>query len=85
MADALSRKECLLTGLEINVVGLYEIKDLYPSDAFFGPFSLSVPQIEVLKIFYLHKGFFFKANKLCIPESSLHLLLLKESYGGGLM
>ena len=37
MADALSRKECLLTRLEIDVVGLEEIKDLYPSDAFFGP------------------------------------------------
>ena len=26
-----------------------------------------------------------KANKLCIPESSLRLLLLQESHGGGLM
>ena len=37
VADALSRKECLLTRLEIDVLGLDEIKDLYPSDAFFGP------------------------------------------------
>ena len=37
VADALSRKECLLTRLEIDVVGLEEIKDLYPSDVFFGP------------------------------------------------
>ena len=26
-----------------------------------------------------------RANKLCIPESSLRLLLLQESHGGGLM
>ena len=26
-----------------------------------------------------------KANKLCIPESSLRLLLLQEAHGGGLM
>ena len=26
-----------------------------------------------------------RANKLCIPESSLRLLLLQEAHGGGLM
>ena len=38
VADALSRKNStLLTRLEINVLGLDEIKDLYSSDDFFGP------------------------------------------------
>ena len=35
VADALSRQHTLLTRLEINVVGLDEIKALYPSDPFF--------------------------------------------------
>ncbi|KAK1595928.1 hypothetical protein QYE76_007778 [Lolium multiflorum] len=35
--------------------------------------------------FYLHQGFLFKGNKLCVPMSSLRLLLLQESHGGGLM
>ncbi|KAK1601931.1 hypothetical protein QYE76_027036 [Lolium multiflorum] len=35
--------------------------------------------------FYLHDGYLFKANKICIPESSLRKLLLQESHGGGLM
>ncbi|KAK1682138.1 hypothetical protein QYE76_042986 [Lolium multiflorum] len=35
--------------------------------------------------FYLHDGYLFKANKVCIPESSLRKLLLQESHGGGLM
>ena len=48
-------------------------------------FLQSAPLIEVLKIFNWHKGFLFKDNKFCIPESSLRLLLLKESHGGGLM
>ena len=30
-------------------------------------------------------GFFFHANKLCIPASSVRLLLLQEAHGGGLM
>ena len=31
------------------------------------------------------KGFLFRANKLCVPESSVRLLLLQESHSGGLM
>jgi hypothetical protein len=27
----------------------------------------------------------FRANKLCIPASSVRLLLLQEAHGGGLM
>ena len=85
VADALSRKECLLTRLEIDVLGLEEIKDLYPSDVFFGPLFEKCSPNRGFQDFHLHKGFLFKANKLCIPESSLRLLLLKESHGGGLM
>ena len=44
VADALSRKNTLLLNrLEINVLGLDEIKDLYPSDPYFGPIFPSVP------------------------------------------
>src|SRR5664279_6646586 len=85
VADALSRKHALLTRLEINVLGLDEIKDLYSSDALFGPIFAKCSPTRGFEDFYLHKGFIFKANKLCIPESSLRLLLLKESHGGGLM
>jgi hypothetical protein len=30
-------------------------------------------------------GLLFRANKLCIPSSSVRLLLLQEAHGGGLM
>jgi hypothetical protein len=30
-------------------------------------------------------GLWFRANKLCIPASSVRLLLLPEAHGGGLM
>ena len=33
----------------------------------------------------LHDGFLFRANKLCIPDCSVHLLLLQEAHAGGLM
>ena len=80
VVDALSRKANLLTRLEINVLGLDEIKDLYATDDFFGDIFAQCSEHKGLGDFYLHKGFLFKANKLCIPESSLRLVLLKESH-----
>ena len=35
--------------------------------------------------FVVNDGFVFRANKLCIPASSIRLLLLPEAHGGGLM
>ena len=86
VADALSRKNTLLLNrLEINVLGLDEIKDLYPSDPYFGPIFAKCSIVKGFDDFYLHKGFLFKQNKLCSPESSLRKLLLQESHSGALM
>jgi hypothetical protein len=35
--------------------------------------------------FVFNDEFVFRANKLCIPGSSIHLLLLQETHGCGLM
>jgi hypothetical protein len=35
--------------------------------------------------FVFNDGFVFRANKLCISASFIHLLLLQEAHGGGLM
>ncbi|KAK1596216.1 hypothetical protein QYE76_018555 [Lolium multiflorum] len=86
VADALSRKiTLLLTRLEFHILGLEEIKELYPSDVFFGPIFEKCSIDRGFDDFYLHDGYLFKANKVCIPESSLRKLLLQESHGGGLM
>ncbi|XP_071681572.1 uncharacterized protein [Lolium perenne] len=86
VADALSRKNTLLlTHLDFHVLGLEEIKELYPSDSFFAPIFEKCSVDRGVDDFYLHDGYLFKANKICIPESSLRKLLLQESHGGGLM
>ncbi|KAK1561379.1 hypothetical protein QYE76_048204, partial [Lolium multiflorum] len=86
VADALSRKiTLLLTRLEFHILGLEEIKELYASDSFFGPIFAKCSIDRGFDDFYLHDGYLFKANKVCIPESSLRKLLLQESHGGGLM
>jgi hypothetical protein len=33
----------------------------------------------------VNDGFVFRANRLCIPIGSVHLLLMQEAHGGGLM
>jgi hypothetical protein len=33
----------------------------------------------------LNDGFLFRANRLCIPVGSIHLLLIQKAHGGGLM
>jgi hypothetical protein len=35
--------------------------------------------------FVLNDGFMFHANKLCIPDGYIRILLLQEAHGGGLM
>src|SRR4051812_46041230 len=83
VADALSCKNTnLLTQLEVNVLGLDDIKSLYASDPFFGPIFAQCSIDKGIDDFYLHKGFLFKQNKLCIPKSSLQLLLIQESCYG---
>ena len=64
VADALSRKNTLLlTRLEINVLGLDEIKDLYPSDPYFGPIFAKCSIERGFDDFYLHKGFSLQAKQ----------------------
>ena len=57
----------------------------YPSDSFFAPIFEKCSVERGVDDFYLHDGYLFKANKICIPESSLRKLFLQESHGGGLM
>src|SRR3954471_13952817 len=86
VADVLSRKNStLLTQLDFHIIGLDEIKDLYATDSFFGPIFEKCTINKGFDDYYLHKGFLFKQNKLCIPELSLRRLLLQESHGGALL
>src|SRR3954463_12182213 len=75
----------LVTQLELNVIGFEHIKDLYADDPTF-----AIPYVKCLthtswECYYSKDGYLMRANKLCIPESSLRLLLLQESHGGGQM
>ncbi|KAK7263636.1 hypothetical protein RJT34_31230 [Clitoria ternatea] len=79
VADALSRRHSLLTSLGAKVIGLDEIRSLYPTDLDFSNIFNSSSTSTSHKGFYILDGYLFKANRLCIPRSSLRDLLLRES------
>ena len=85
VADALSRKNMLLSQLDVKVSGLEELKPLYAHDKEFCMPYANCSNVKAWDKYHMHDGFLFRANKLCIPECSLRLMLLQESHSGGLM
>jgi hypothetical protein len=84
VADALSRRYAILAILDAKLLGFESIKELYASDFDFGDVIKECGKGAYDK-YYLHDEFLFREGKLCIPQSSLHELLVREAHGGGLM
>jgi hypothetical protein len=85
VADALSRRHVLLAELDAKVLGLESIKELYAHDSYFAAPYSKCSLGKGWEKFHFHDGFLFRANKLCIPDSSLRIMLLQEAHSGGLM
>jgi hypothetical protein len=85
VADALSRKSMLLTQLDVKVPGLESLRDLYATDLEFSASYRLCTYGKAWDKYHIYESYLFRANKLCVPESSVHLLLLQESHTGGLM
>ena len=85
IADALSRRYTMLSQLDFKIFGLETIKDQYVHDADFKDVMQNCKEGRMWNKFVVNDGFVFRANKLCIPASSVRLLLLQEAHGGGLM
>ena len=74
----LSQLDCCLFGLE-SIKGQYEI------DANFKVVFENCKEGHSWNKFVMNDGYLFRANCLCILVGSVHLLLLQEAHGGGLM
>ncbi|KAG7536993.1 Zinc knuckle CX2CX4HX4C [Arabidopsis suecica] len=83
-ADALSRRYVLLSSLDAKLLGFEHIKSLYANDSDFEKIYSSCEKFAFGK-YYRHDGFLFYDNRLCIPNSSLRELFVREAHGGGLM
>ena len=75
----------MLSQFDFKIFGLETIKDQYVHDADFKDVLQNCKEGRTWNKFVVNDGFVFRANKLCIPASSVHLLLLQEAHRGGLM
>lgn len=82
VADALSRRHTLLASMHVSVVGFETPPDLYPLDPIFSEIWNDV-QLNGSIEYVIVDGFLFRGNKLCIPESSLHLQVIRELHNEG--
>jgi hypothetical protein len=85
IADALSRRYTMLSQLSHKIFGLETIKGLYATDLDFKDAFKNCREGRMWQKFLLCEGLLYRANKLCVPASSVRLLLLQEVHGGGLM
>jgi hypothetical protein len=85
IADTLSRRYTMLSQLSHKIFGLETIKELYAANLDFKDAFENCREGRTWKKFLLREGLLYRANKLCVPASSVHLLLLQEAHGGGLM
>ena len=81
VADALSRRHSLLTLFDAKLLGVELVKELYSNDPDFSDIYLSCDSATQGK-FYILDGFLFYLNRLCIPNCSIHSLLVWEAHGG---
>jgi hypothetical protein len=82
VADALSQRNVLLNQLEVKVLGLENLKEMYNDDPEFSEPNNHCRDGKGWEKYHIHDGFLFRANKLCVPNSSIRLVLLQESHGG---
>jgi len=85
IADALSRRYTMLSQLDCKLFGLQTLKEQYSDDSDFKDIMMHCKTGKPWGKFHMNDGFLFRTNKLCIPASSVRLLLLQEAHGGGLM
>nr|XP_027088648.1 uncharacterized protein LOC113709997 [Coffea arabica] len=84
VADALSRRYALIALLDAKLLGIDLIKELYDTDSDFSEIYKSCAKSGQAK-FFIHNGFLYCNDKLCIPSCSVRELLTREAHGGGLM
>ncbi|XP_073110280.1 uncharacterized protein [Elaeis guineensis] len=83
VADALSRRYALISLLNAKLMGFELIIDRYKDDPNFVNIYEECEK-EAVNGYYRHDGYLFKSGWLCIPNSSIRELLVREAHGGGL-
>uniref|UniRef100_A0A2N9ESP7 Reverse transcriptase domain-containing protein n=1 Tax=Fagus sylvatica TaxID=28930 RepID=A0A2N9ESP7_FAGSY len=81
VADALSRRYALVSTLNAKLLGFEYVKELYVNDDDFASVFGACEKAAFGK-FYRLDGYLFRENRLCVPNSSMRELLVREAHGG---
>ena len=65
----------LLNSLSAKMLGFEYVNELYTNDSDFVDVFATCDKGSFDKV-YKHKGYLFRENKLCVPSSSMHKLLI---------
>ena len=86
VADALSCRVTLLSVMGTKVIGFEKLQEEYESCLDFGEVytTFRIEHLQVVDDFILRDGYLFKANKFCIPCTSIRDFLVWEVHAGGL-
>jgi hypothetical protein len=84
VADALSRRYALVSTLNAKLLGFEYVKELYVNDDDFASVFGACEKVAFGK-FYRLDGYLFRKNRLCVPNSSMRKLFVREAHGEGLM
>jgi hypothetical protein len=76
IVDALSRRYTIPYQLDHKIFGLESIKELYATDVDFKDAYDNCREGRIWNKYVLRDGLLYRANKLCVPASSVHLLFL---------
>ena len=82
VADALSRRHALVSTLRVSVLGMECFAELYQTDPFFSPILRDI-DLGMRRDYTLVDGFIFHNNRLCVPDCSWRLQIVKELHGEG--
>ena len=77
VAYALSRRSCLLTIMQIKILGVDLFHELLADDSYFGPIVSNITTGK-LADFILQDMFLFKGNRFCVPKGNLTSRLLRS-------
>jgi hypothetical protein len=81
IADALSICYTMLSQLDHKFFGLEFIKELYATDIDFKDAYENCREGRTWNKYMLQDRLLYRANKMCVPASSVHLLFLLEAHG----
>jgi hypothetical protein len=70
--------------LNAKLLGFEYVKKLYANDDDFASVYGACEKVAFRK-FYKLDGYLFRGNQLCVPNSSMRELVVREAHGGGLM